>query len=67
MKQNFQVNWLSKWLWLHYHEDSDTEFCNTYIKAFKELSINVKNAKDTIISRLEAASVSDFTELSIAS
>ena len=51
VKQSFQADWFSKWPWLHYHEDNDTVFCRTCVKAFKELKMSVRNAKDAFISR----------------
>ena len=31
-----QASWFDTWKWLHYDEESDTAFCHTCIKAFKE-------------------------------
>ena len=51
VKRSFQAEWFSKWPWLHYRENDDTVFCHTCVKAFKELNMCIRNAKDTFISR----------------
>ena len=36
VRRSFQASWFDTWKWLHYDEESDTAFCHTCIKAFKE-------------------------------
>ena len=51
VKRSFQADWFSKWPWFHYRKDDNTVFCHTCVKAFKELKMSVRNAKDAFISR----------------
>ena len=39
VKRSFQVEWFSKWPWVHCREDDDTVFCHTCVKAFMDYGL----------------------------
>ena len=51
--RSFQHSWFNKWKFLHYREDTDTVFCHTCLRMFKE-------KKDKTASKASSAFVSSI-------
>ena len=51
VKRSFQPGWLGIWKWLHYCESTDSVFCHTCVKAFKELKMSSRNYDEAFTTK----------------